>query len=113
MSKLARIMGCHQKPERSFHFKGKPLPICARCTGILIGIFSSIIFFIFFPNISPWFIFLFLVPGLLDGFVQLKTKYRSNNFKRLITGILLGFGCVFHFVLVYHEFYKLALIIKY
>lgn len=28
----ARI--CHQKPERSFHLAGAPLPVCARCFGL-------------------------------------------------------------------------------
>lgn len=25
---------CHQRPERSFHLAGVPLPVCARCTGL-------------------------------------------------------------------------------
>ncbi len=25
---------CHQRPERSFHLSGVPLPVCARCFGL-------------------------------------------------------------------------------
>lgn len=25
---------CHQRPERSFHLAGMPLPVCARCAGL-------------------------------------------------------------------------------
>lgn len=29
---------------------------------------------------------------VLDGVIQLKTKYVSNNYKRFITGVLFGYG---------------------
>jgi hypothetical protein len=28
---------CHQRSERSFHFAGAQLPVCARCTGLYAG----------------------------------------------------------------------------
>jgi uncharacterized membrane protein len=28
---------CHQRPERSFHLASRPMPVCARCTGIYAG----------------------------------------------------------------------------
>jgi Predicted membrane protein (DUF2085) len=28
---------CHQLPERSFHFQGAQLPVCARCLGLYCG----------------------------------------------------------------------------
>jgi uncharacterized membrane protein len=28
---------CHQRPERCFRIAGRPLPVCARCTGLYAG----------------------------------------------------------------------------
>jgi uncharacterized membrane protein len=28
---------CHQRPERSFVFSGRQIPVCARCTGLYAG----------------------------------------------------------------------------
>ena len=28
---------CHQRPERSFHLKAFPLPVCARCLGLYLA----------------------------------------------------------------------------
>ena len=35
---LPIIFGCHCRSDRSFFFRGKQFPLCARCTGELIGI---------------------------------------------------------------------------
>ena len=40
-------LGCHQMEERSFHFKGYQFPVCARCTGVIIGEIICIITLIF------------------------------------------------------------------
>jgi uncharacterized membrane protein len=40
MAQLTYVAGrvvCHQRPQRSFHLAGAPLPVCARCTGIYGG----------------------------------------------------------------------------
>ena len=34
----------------------------------------------------------FLLPLIADGFLQSLTKYESSNIKRLVTGILFGYG---------------------
>ena len=86
---------CHQIPERSFFIKGYQIPLCARCTGIAIG---QILAFFINPFIQfSWWIILFMIPLMVDGTVQYYTSYRSNNFKRIVTGIMYGFSFVSFF----------------
>ena len=90
---LPIVCGCHCRSDRSFFFRGYQFPICARCTGEVIGVSAGIIFFIFCRLSVPVLVCM-LVPALIDGVVQMKTDYESNNIRRLWTGILLGFGTV-------------------
>ena len=92
MQVFEKYWGCHQMPERSLFIKGYQFPICARCTGILIGeviFIISVCFSIYIPFI---FSFIMTLPMVIDGLIQLKTKYRSTNKRRLITGLLFGYG---------------------
>ncbi|MPY86650.1 MAG: DUF2085 domain-containing protein [Luteitalea sp.] len=34
---VAGSVVCHQRPERSFHVDGVPLPVCARCLGFYVA----------------------------------------------------------------------------
>lgn len=80
--------GCHQLDERSFHYGIRKFPVCARCTGVACGLLIGLALL---PFNVPLIIFILLcLPLVLDGIVQLKTGYRSNNYKRLLTGILFG-----------------------
>jgi len=76
--------------------------VCARCTGmysgLLIGLLISEIFLQWrIPKIIP---FLLILPMILDGGIQTiayiiapeRGFYESNNIRRLITGLLFGFG---------------------
>lgn len=88
------IWGCHQIEKRSFFFKGYQFPICARCTGLLVGYFVACIACIW-DIIPEWYwCFCLLLPMAVDGIVQLKTKYESNNLKRVITGCIAGYGFI-------------------
>lgn len=90
---LPIIFGCHCRDDRSFYYHGEKFPICARCTGelvgMLIGLFSC---FFFQPPFCV--VLLLLLPMILDGVLQLATVYESNNLRRLWTGILFGYGLV-------------------
>ena len=86
---------CHQKPERSFFIMGYQFPFCARCSGVILGgvfglIFSQLI------ELENFYLIVFLCfPMVIDGLIQKYTSYISNNQKRLITGLLFGFGFIY------------------
>lgn len=97
---LPIIFGCHCRRDRSFSYRGKQFPICARCTGELVGILLvCILGWLWMPPV--WMSVLFMVPMLIDGFLQSLTKYESKNYRRFITGLFFGIGIS---VLVYRWF---------
>ena len=84
-------LGCHQRPERSFFYKGYQFPLCARCTGLVIGYLMGIL--IYFLKIINWEIAILLcIPLVIDGGSQYLKWRMSNQRLRLITGILCGIG---------------------
>lgn len=87
-----KYWGCHQIAERSFFIKGYQFPVCARCTGIIIGEITFIIFALLSLRINIILSLLFMIPLIIDGTLQFKTKYISNNIKRLLSGMFFGFG---------------------
>lgn len=89
---LPRFMGCHRRPERSFKWRsGLPFPVCARCTGELLGmLFAAATAWVWHPPL--WALFVLLLPMVADGFIQLLTKYESTNPRRLVTGLLFGYA---------------------
>lgn len=91
---------CHQLEERSLQVSGETLAVCARDTGIYIGIFSTLIYLhvskrrqrITIPSIKTSFLLLFfLVPLMIDGIGSYAHLFESNNPRRLVTGIAFGF----------------------
>ena len=90
--------GCHTRDDRSFHIRGKKMPLCARCTGELCGIvIAAFTYVIWHPQIGM--LIVLMLPLVIDGFVQLKTGYESNNIRRLWTGILFGYGLFTLFII--------------
>ena len=94
MTITRKLCGCHQKPERSFFMRGYQLPLCARCTGVLIGYIISMLLLFLEYSIPYLICVLFLVPLILDGGIQLLYNLMSNNIRRLITGVLFGTGLI-------------------
>jgi len=92
---------CHKIPERCFSFRGKKMPLCARCLGLIIGLFISLALFAF--NIVPPFMIavVFTFVMLVDWGLQNYYKITSTNLRRISTGILAGIGTtsfLFHFI---------------
>jgi uncharacterized membrane protein len=84
--------GCHQLPERCFTVKGYTFPLCARCTGVFLGQSMALLLLPFGVR-SGWIPALVLL-GLMgfDWTLQRLEILPSTNPRRLVTGILGGFG---------------------
>lgn len=89
--KIGNLCGCHQRADRSYFIAGYQFPICARCTGVLIGYASALILYRVY-HISIWLCALFMLIMFVDWFLQYKNICQSTNFRRLITGLLCGHG---------------------
>lgn len=89
--KAGEIMGCHQFPDRSFFIKSWQFPICARCTGVLIGQIFGL-----FAAVKRKFPLKTAFAGcyamLFDWTLQYLDIKESTNKRRLLTGIAGGFG---------------------
>ncbi len=83
---------CHRLPERSFFWRRRQFPVCARCTGIHIG-YISYPFFLFNIWVLPLWVAIFLMlPTILDGLAQAFLNVESTNWRRFSTGLIAGVG---------------------
>lgn len=93
--KLGNI--CHQFPTRSLYIFGSNMGLCSRCFSIYLALFLSTIFLIYF-DIKISFLyrcvvaFVLTIPLLVDGLTQYYNLRESNNYIRVITGIMSGLG---------------------
>ena len=83
---------CHRKPERSFFFRGKQFPVCARCTGMYLGFLSFFVLTWHLVVIPSWIAFLLPFPTAIDGYTQGYYPRESNNFIRFTTGLASTIG---------------------
>ena len=91
LMELGHMCGCHQLPERSFSIMRYQLPLCARCTGIVLGQLAAL----FLPALRRAPVKVgaaLLLPMAIDGGTQFLGLQESNNRRRLITGLLGGVG---------------------
>lgn len=86
--------GCHQRADRSYYVGYYQFPLCARCMGILI---STIIAYVTFPKrrVNNRECVFMMIPLAVDGILQYLRICESNNNRRLLTGLLWGFGCTY------------------
>jgi uncharacterized membrane protein len=85
---------CHGIPERCLYLWNVPMPICARCTAIYVGLIVSIAVFLILPRMTERVARLVLcaaaVPMAIDGLTQLAKLRVSTNTLRIETGLVLG-----------------------
>lgn len=90
---LFRIM-CHGKVERSLTLFDVPMPICARCTGIYLGLLAGIALFRLIPLLRERVVravaMVAVVPLAIDGLTQLTGLRESTNELRIATGVIAG-----------------------
>lgn len=100
---IGSMSGCHQIPERCLVFRGYRFPICSRCTGVIVGEILFIILTFCNIHINLLFAFFLLLIMFLDWAIQYVHILESNNIRRLITGILGGYGLLtfYYYVLKY------------
>lgn len=101
---LGTLSGCHQLPERSLFIHNKiQFPICARCTGAWLGYICGIALYPFI-NIKMWTALILCGIMFIDWFLQYEEITTSNNRRRLLTGLLGGFGYINIILMAGNEF---------
>jgi uncharacterized membrane protein len=89
-------MLCHGIIARSFTLFDVPMPICARCTGIYIGLFAGLVAFMLFPRIEErlarYSMYAAAVPMAVDGLTQALGLRESFNALRVATGFVAAFA---------------------
>jgi uncharacterized membrane protein len=93
---------CHQLPERSFFGGGVQVPVCARDTGIYLGVVVSLALISLlhggrrpmkFPTRWGWTAITLMIGAMaLDGTTEYAGLRPTTNEIRLITGLLAGFA---------------------
>jgi uncharacterized membrane protein len=87
-----QLVTCHRIPSRSFFYKGRQFPLCARCTGIYLGYLSLPFFTVDLIQINLLFSILLILPTIIDGLTQAYCSRESNNVLRFVTGFISGVG---------------------
>lgn len=90
---LFRFM-CHGIVARCLELFGAPMPICARCVGIYIGMLLGLAVFAALPflreRVTRWFAIAAVMPLAVDGLTQLAGLRESTNSLRIATGVIAG-----------------------
>ena len=95
---------CHQIPSHSFQIGSEPFPICSRCTGMYLGVFSGVAILLMQRNKiiipSKWqfaFFGLLIVTWVIDGGNSFLVNslgrvplYQPTNLLRFLTGFGMG-----------------------
>ncbi len=90
---------CHQYPTRSFWIMNRPMALCSRCFGGYFGVgFGLLLISTKMKYLKSLVVgVLLVIPGILDGLIQLGTQYESTNIIRFSTGLIGGIGVLFLF----------------
>lgn len=109
---------CHQMPERSFYLVEHSFAVCSRCFGVYFGLLFG---FALYPllrcieNVEPFpriWLFLALVPMVLDWSLGFFEIWENTHFTRFSTGLILGMACAVFMIPALVEIFQLRLLRK-
>ena len=95
---------CHQIPERSFHFEGFPLAVCARCFGLYVGGAAGVLLYPLARGLvrrdAPGRMWLLLaaVPTTVDFALGVSGIWENTHLSRFLTAVILGAAVAFYVV---------------
>jgi len=95
---------CHQIPERSFHFEGFPLAVCARCFGLYVGGAAGVLLYPLARGLvrrdAPGRMWLLLaaVPTTVDFALGIFGIWENTHLSRFLTAVILGAAVAFYVV---------------
>jgi uncharacterized membrane protein len=93
---------CHQRPERSFFVMGHQLAVCARCTGVYVGVATAALIYPLVRSLKRvdtpqrrW-LFIAAVPLVIDFGLEFLGLWHNTHLSRFTTGALLGAVALFY-----------------
>lgn len=95
--------GCHQRADRSFFFGKYQYPVCARCTGVVLGQVLMLLQVLLLGEPNLYLCVGGLVIMFADWYLQHLHVLESTNFRRIVTGTLAGYGLfgMYYFVFLF------------
>jgi uncharacterized membrane protein len=95
---------CHQMPERSFHLRGFPLAVCARCLGLYAGCLAGVVAYPLARGLArtevprrAW-LLLAAVPTSIDFLLGVTGLWENTHWSRFLTALVLGAAAAFYVV---------------
>jgi uncharacterized membrane protein len=90
----AASLVCHQLPDRSFHFAGVQMPVCARCTGLYVsGAIGACAGSIGLPvgaRSVRWWLAIAALPTLFSVAAEWAGLVHPSGLSRAVLGLPLG-----------------------
>jgi len=95
---------CHQRVERSFTIGGRPMPVCARCTGLYVsgaaGALAAWMVLPLLPRRTRTAIVAAAVPTVATIVLESAGLAQPGNAARAMAALPLGAACGWMFVLM-------------
>jgi uncharacterized membrane protein len=87
---------CHQRPDRSFTEAGRPLPVCARCTGLYVSALVGGLVALagsagaLAPSRARWLLLVAGTPTAITWLAEIAGLAHPSNIVRAVAAVPLG-----------------------